>query len=389
MSRPAPLSDELVANSPVGTLRELASGIDALYLSARAELPADFLSYLELSRDWATEMRRPVPCEIGGTYFGMAGHGWGKYRFCLDHPMARLGFSTSRHLPAVRVQPRAEYLHAEGPESVVAAMRALLKHDLGDVFFSVSRVDLFADWQGWNLTLDDAHRFVCRADTRRTYEVGGTLTGFEFGGRKTKTFSARLYDKTADVAVKGSDWWLEVWGERYVPGLPVHRLEFEVGRQGLVDFDLDTPGSVLATTGDLWAYATKDWLTFRSPTADATRSRWPLAREWLAVQQATLTHRSVGIDRLRSARRSTSIARLLPGLNGYMASLAALTDAEGIDDIAGAIGQHLRDYEIISRTAFSERVAAGAANWNSGEHGRARLRAGGRRAGINRSTTGQ
>ncbi len=43
MSRPAPLSDELVANSPVGTLRELASGIDALYLSARAELPADFL----------------------------------------------------------------------------------------------------------------------------------------------------------------------------------------------------------------------------------------------------------------------------------------------------------------------------------------------------------
>jgi hypothetical protein len=52
-------------------------------------------------------------------------------------------------------------------------MRALLKPDLGDVHFSVSRVDLFADWQGWALALDDAHRFVCRADTRRTYEVGG------------------------------------------------------------------------------------------------------------------------------------------------------------------------------------------------------------------------
>ena len=32
----------------------------------------------------------------------------------------------------------------------------------------------------------------------------GILTGFEFGTRKTKTFSARLYDKTADIAAKGT-----------------------------------------------------------------------------------------------------------------------------------------------------------------------------------------
>lgn len=359
MSVPAPLSDQVVANMHVegDGVWELASGIDALYLSARPDLPKDFLSYLELCREWATDMRRPVPCEISGTYFGMAGHGWGKYRFCLDHPTARIGFSTSRHLPSVRVQPRAEYLHGVGPETVVAELRALLEPDLGDVHFSVSRVDLFADWQGWALALDDAHRFVCRADTRRTYEVGGLLTGFEFGSRKTKTFSARLYDKTADVAAKGSDWWLEIWGQRYLPGLPVHRLEFEVGRQALVEFDLDTPASVLVTTGDLWAYCTGDWLTFRSPTADATRSRWPLAPEWVAVQQATLTHRSVGIDRLRCARRSTSVAKLLPGLTGYLASLGALIGTEGIDDTLGAVGQHLQNYEIISRTAFAERVA--------------------------------
>jgi hypothetical protein len=340
-----------------GGIWELASGIDALYLSARVDLPADFVAYLELCRGWATEIRRPVPCEIGGTYFGMAAHGWGKYRFCLDHPMARIGFSTSSHLPAVRIQPRAEFLHAEGPQAVTAALRTLLEPNLGAVHFSVSRVDLFADWQGWSLCLDDAHRFVCRADARRTYELGGTLTGFEFGSRKTKTFSARLYDKTADVAVKGTSWWLEIWGERHVPGLPVHRLEFEVGRQALNEFDLDSPASVLATTGDLWAYATKDWLTYRSPTADATRSRWPLAPEWLAVQQATLTHRAVGIERLRFAGRSTSVTKLLPGLTGYLASLAALTGAEGIEDIVSALGHHLHNYEIISRTAFADRVA--------------------------------
>jgi len=147
--------------------------------------------------------------------------------------------------------------------------------------------------------LGDAHRFVCRADARRTYEVGGTLTGFEFGTRKTKTFSARLYDKTADVEAKGTRWWLEVWGDRYRPGAPVHRMEFEIGRQGLVEFDLDTPDQVLQAAGDLWAYATGQWLTHRSPTADQTRSRWSISPEWQQVQRATLCHRAIGLERLR------------------------------------------------------------------------------------------
>jgi hypothetical protein len=37
------------------------------------------------------------------------------------------------------------------------------------------------------------------------------------------------------------------------------------------------------------------------------------------VQQATLEHWAVGPQRLRLARRSTSIAKLLPGLTGYLA----------------------------------------------------------------------
>jgi hypothetical protein len=98
-------------------------------------------------------------------------------------------------------------------------------------------------------------------------------------------------------------------------------------------------------------------LTFRSPTADRTRSRWPLAPEWRSVQQATFGHEPVGLERLRLARRSKSIEKLLPGLTGYLASMGALLGTERIDDTLGAIGHHLHTYEIISRTAFTERVA--------------------------------
>jgi hypothetical protein len=338
-------------------LRELASGVDALYLSGRAELPKRLLARLEDCRAWAAEARRPAPCQIGEHTFGIAPHGWGKYRFCLDHHMARIGFSTSRHLPTVRIQPRSEFLHAVGPAAAVATLREILEPELGQLRLWVNRVDLFADWQGWMLSLDDAHRFVSRAEARRTYEVGGTLTGVEFGSRKTKTFLARLYDKTAQVAATENGWWHEVWGERYDPRLPVHRLEFEIGRQGLVEFDLNTPEQVLDAAGDLWAYATGEWLTYRSPTADRTRARWPLAPEWLDVQRATLGHQAISLERLRLSRRARSIEKLLPGLTGYLASLGALIGTEGIDDTVRALGHHLHTYEIVSRTAFAERVA--------------------------------
>jgi hypothetical protein len=338
-------------------LRELASGVDALYLSGRAEVPKRFLERLEDGRAWASEAKRPAPFELGELVFGIAPHGWGKYRFCLEHAMARIGLSTSRHLPTVRVQPRSEFLHAVGPEAVVSRLQELLNPELRQLRFWVNRVDLFADWQGWNLTLADASRFVCRADARRTYEVAGALTGFEFGTRTTKTFLARLYDKTADMAAKDNGWWFEVWGDRYMTGQPVHRLEFEIGRQGLQEFDLNTPTQVLDAAGDLWAYAAGEWLTYRSPTADRTRCRWPLAPEWCSVQQATLGHRALGLERLRLARRSKSIEKLLPGLNGYLASMGALLGTNDIEDTLGAIGHHLHTYEIISHTPFNERVA--------------------------------
>jgi hypothetical protein len=64
----------------------------------------------------------------------------------------------------------------------------------------------------------------------------------------------------------------------------------------------------------------------------------------------------VGIERLRMAHRTTSIAKLLPGLTGYLASLGALIGTQGIEDTVGAVGHHLHNYEVISHTSFADRI---------------------------------
>lgn len=335
---------------------ELTSGVDALYLSARAVLSPSLCERLEEMRRFADRVRLAVPVELGGEIVPMAPHAWGRYRYCLEHRCFRIGLTSSPHLPQVRVQPRAEALHSLGPKGTVELVSGFLSPELGTLSWSVSRLDLFCDVEGLELCAQDARRFVCRADARRTFELGGVLSGFTFGTRKTKTLSARLYDKTADVAAKGTTWWKALWGDAYTDGVGVWRLEFEVARGALIQFGLSSPKEVLSGAGDIWAHATTDWLSYRTPTKDTTRSRWPLAPEWHVIQGASLLQRRMGAERIAAAQKASSVARLLPGLTGYLASLAALVGTEDLDDTVVAAGPHLRDYERATRTTFADRV---------------------------------
>lgn len=342
--------------APSSDVVELASGVDALYLSGRCVLDPDFLERLATRRRFAEEVRLPMPIELGGESFALRPHAWGKYRYCLDHEGLRLGVTPSNRLPAIRVQPRAELLHVFGPNATVSFVETLLRPVCESLTLSVARLDLFVDVQGWCLSGADRDRFLCRADARRTYEVRGRFTGFEFGSRKTKTICARIYDKTADITAKGTDWWLDAWGGRYRPDEPAYRVEFEFARPSLNEFGVHSPVEALDGAGDLWRYATSDWLTHRQPTADATHSRWPISQPWAAIQAASLAAGSLDLERLRAGRREGSLRRLVPALTGYLVGAAVLLDTEQLDETLSAVQPHRHRYERRSRRSFPERV---------------------------------
>jgi len=335
---------------------ELASGIDALYLSGHGRLSKGFLARLEDERIFADRVSRRVPFELGEQYFGLAPHGWSKYRFCLDHETGRIGFTASRRLPSVRVQPRAEFLHSAGPEETVRHFEALLRPFVEDMVLSVARLDLFLDVEGMALCAADRGAFVCRADDAMTYETGNALTGFSFGSRRTQRISARLYDKTAQMTAKGTDWWEAVWGERHTPGAQVWRIEFEIGRGALSDLGLYRPDAVLAAAPSLWRYCTSDWLTLRSPRRDANRSRWPLDPRWEVVRLATLAHGGTELRFIREHKRASSIQRLMPALVGYLVAFAIWAGTTDLQNTLEALSASVENDEIVRRMTFAERV---------------------------------
>ena len=120
--------------------RELASGVDALYLSGRAALPADLLAQLNALRLTADQQEGPVETVLGGLVMQLQPRKWGLYRYCLDHPYARIGFSPKDRIPAIRVQPRAEFLHGAGVENVVEWARSLLESECGPVLLGTCQV---------------------------------------------------------------------------------------------------------------------------------------------------------------------------------------------------------------------------------------------------------
>ena len=226
-------SPTVISNEAVPSPRpivELLSGVDALYLSGRASLPGVLLGRLEVAREEAVRANEARPFELGGIEFQIRPYGWRMYRYCLDHPFGRVGLTISNSLPAIRVQPRTEFMQGSGPRPVVEWYRDLLESECGAVLFSVTRLDLFADFQGWDLDGDMRREFVCRAKSRITYEDDEHFNGFIFGKRDTGTFSARIYDKTIRAEQNGEGYWPMIWGENFDPAKPVLRVEFEINR---------------------------------------------------------------------------------------------------------------------------------------------------------------
>ena len=100
-------------------VKELTSGVDALYLSARCELPNELVARLEAARQIAVETETPATIAFGGYDWEIQSHGLGRYHFRLDHPLATVGVTTSEKLPTFRIQTRAEALHSQmGPRGV-------------------------------------------------------------------------------------------------------------------------------------------------------------------------------------------------------------------------------------------------------------------------------
>ena len=102
------------SSRPAGSVVELASGIDALYCSGRAEVSVAVFNTLEANRQAAEALDVPVEVTLAGEVFEVEPRAFGRYRYRLKHSAGLFGVTPSVKLPTFYFQPNAEYLHGAG-----------------------------------------------------------------------------------------------------------------------------------------------------------------------------------------------------------------------------------------------------------------------------------
>ncbi|TMC11089.1 MAG: hypothetical protein E6J41_07000 [Chloroflexi bacterium] len=209
----------------------------------------------------------------------------------------------------------------------LAAVRELLEGEVcaGPLRLRVSRLDPYADAQGWRLEAADVDRFVTRAEHRHPNIEGHRFTGYVFGKGRAGLM-ARLYDKDFQMETAGLTWMHEVWRGR-VEGEIVWRLEFEVKRELLGRLEAQEPEAVLERLPGLWAYCTGDWLTLRTRTGDAVRGHWPLDPMWVEAQ-GLMGGVQAGAELVWQAADAADEERVLAVIQGALTTWAAMRGIE-------------------------------------------------------------
>lgn len=166
-----------------------------------------------------------------------------------------------------------------------------------------------------------------------SYWSGRTYTGAVWGRGDAQ---AKAYRKDIEIRQSsGKTWFFDVWvgsgGGTFVPGereqairdlesKPIWRLEFQLRREALKSWGLDTMDQVWPALPALWRELVGGWITMREPRISSRtgkpiqRTRWPLRKEWAALRDGWRAEVSIPLLRKRirqiSYERSRALATL-------------------------------------------------------------------------------
>lgn len=333
------------------SLDVLSHGVDSLYLSFAGKLEPELLEAMEQLKAEAQKESLPAPISFSdGRATLVMPYGRHFYAFWVHCSDFDCFLARGEHVPPVSVQLRSEYLHAAGPRAAAAEAEAFVSECLmaSAKPAVVSRIDLYADFQGWLPLPEDLGRLVTRSVSKQLYfepaqehHQGHRLSGFRFGKDQ---LVARLYDKTLEITSSGKDWMAEVWGPDRRPEEPVWRLEYQYRRGAIAGFNLSGVKEVLDQLPDLWRYGL-GWLSLREPAWARQRDHWPLAEEWRQLAELSFQSQLGGLVRRRyREHREEVLVRLLAGCLTSLAAIHQELDFERAGRLAlGLAGAHLAE----------------------------------------------
>lgn len=205
----------------------------------------------------------------------------------------------------------------------------------------ISEVHLAADFIGTDINklgIQCKDRWITKAHNFNTHEIRNDFSGITIG---KNTLMLRIYDKVLEL--RNSECkqkvFSDVWNCKPFDSLPVTRVEFQLRRKVLNEFEgkINTTNDLVNGLQSIWNYCTQTWAKFCSKKVDRNhnQSKSQNSTFWNDVSNTNWsgTHK---IER-KKQRPNKNIDQLINNIAGLAMSVSAfyVNDPEDIDSIVG------------------------------------------------------
>lgn len=323
-------------------MRALWSGIDTLEVSYRGTFIDHLCDFLRELKSEAQGLDRAIPVRGFTEDFVISPQGLKPWSWRLLNEDMDLRLSEAETIPNVSVRLSSLGLAAYGAEPLLARADGHIA-DLGHFESpAVSRLDLFADIQGFEPDAGVMAGIVCPAAYRGTHAAGSSIQTFQYG---KGAIVARVYNKTAEIAVSGKAWLRGVWAscEGFEPDADVWRVEYQLRRDFLKELKFTEgryPPAVFAHTGDLWATALA-WCDLRVPNGE-NKTRWARHPAWEVL--AEIAPDSVPHARIKSVSYSEGFEAVVPQIAGLLVSASSAVSMWDLDSAQQEMDRLVQEY---------------------------------------------
>lgn len=184
------------------------------------------------------------------------------------------------------------------------------------------------------------------------YYYGEKITGWEFG---SGPLIIRIYDKSYEVKKVHKEWFHDLWKQGgWDEESTVARVEFQMRREFLKDFNVTTFESFEESLGDIFRYTTVDWFTVREPSGGKNRSRWRVTPFWSEIQTSINDFGKIyGLERGRIKEVKQTF--LIPQAAGLITSILASGESFSLGDLYSEVIAHLKKKGLTLDSAVTEK----------------------------------
>lgn len=329
----------------------LWSGVDTLEASFRGNLAPELPEHLEELKAFAQLAEHPVTAYLGDYPFSVSGSGLKPWRWLLKGDDFHLRLSPSRHIPTASVRLLSVALAAYGHLDLYR-----LAHDVAGLVgrlheAGASRLDIFADLQGFEPTVEDMAGIVCPASYRAVHLSGSVPQTFQYG---KGALVLRVYNKTAELASSHKSWLREVWAtcEGYDPQRDVWRVEAQLRREALESLGCHNTADAFAMLPDLFASALA-WCELRVPDG-VNPSRWQRSPIW--DELCAQSFGGVALPRIVKHSSLAAMDRVVPQALGLLISGSAHLGISDPDEAFSLLALRSREYLASRGQDFGDRV---------------------------------